>query len=343
MGQANAPKCPSCGQPQKVGCGCYSGLGGCGSRQNVDYEYTYEWTDKSEASVPPSGKDVCQQLPAMHVNGHREHSAAWKCISSQCCHPDRVPFETSAPEVADEAEEVKSDWNSSLNGSVPGEDKMPISGRSRSRIDEEPLDLEETARHKAKTSADKTEREETVDSLFVEQTPTNQLFQQKLTAETVDTAHPNHREIHMDSGRYVGQVDLATDTFNGFGWFESRSETVSLGYWTNGRLHGEGKQTWLDGRSYLGSFQHGVFSGHGTMRWKTKRGQMVYDGEYSNDKRHGEGKFTWPSGKSYSGQWVNGQRHGTGIDTTASGRQWRSVWEADVLIESDEPASSSVP
>lgn len=47
-------------------------------------------------------------------------------------------------------------------------------------------------------------------------------------------------------------------------------------------MHGKGKYTWPDGRSY--------------------------DGEYVNDKKEGKGIYTWADGRQYNGQWLNGKQ-----------------------------------
>ncbi len=46
-------------------------------------------------------------------------------------------------------------------------------------------------------------------------------------------------------------------------------------------MHGKGKITWPDGKSYTG--------------------------DYEDDKKHGEGIFEWPDGRKYIGSWKNGK------------------------------------
>ena len=46
-------------------------------------------------------------------------------------------------------------------------------------------------------------------------------------------------------------------------------------------MHGNGKQTWPDGRSY--------------------------NGQYDHDKKQGLGTFVWPDGRKYHGAWENGK------------------------------------
>ena len=71
-------------------------------------------------------------------------------------------------------------------------------------------------------------------------------------------------------------------------------------------MHGFGKITWADGRSY--------------------------EGEYINDKKQGNlfilgyGIFTWPDGRRYKGSWKKGRQHGKGIYITAHGDEKEGVW-----------------
>jgi len=46
-------------------------------------------------------------------------------------------------------------------------------------------------------------------------------------------------------------------------------------------MHGKGKITWTDGRSY--------------------------EGDYVDDKKHGFGTFTWSDGRKYIGMWEKGK------------------------------------
>jgi len=46
---------------------------------------------------------------------------------------------------------------------------------------------------------------------------------------------------------------------------------------------------------YLGEYKDGKFHGQGTETWSNGR---KYVGEWKNDKRHGQGTYTFPDGKS---------------------------------------------
>jgi len=150
----------------------------------------------------------------------------------------------------------------------------------------------------------------------------------------LDMTHPTYREVaSADGSAYRGQVQPGGETFHGYGCLRS-AETTAVGYWCNGKLHGQGQQSWPDGRVYRGQFRGGAFAGRGRMQWRHGRGAMVYEGEYLDDKKHGEGRFTWPSGKAYDGQWVRGQRHGVGEDISADGVRCRGLWQDNVFLHS---------
>mmetsp|Transcript_101057 Transcript_101057/g.184410 ORF Transcript_101057/g.184410 Transcript_101057/m.184410 type:complete len:349 (-) Transcript_101057:26-1072(-) len=341
MGQANSSKCLYCSQAQqRVG-------DGHDSEGPLGIEYVQEHTGLSSDRVQErdSATSSTPRPKAYAKNGFGGPQISMsQCFGHNCCHSQRLcqPYvhEPATDELACGLDETPPQRRPSLD------QKLAVSARSRGQLVDDQkavpvlsrsqpgeamavaLSASETEMSSMSASSEK-ESADTV-AVFVEHQP----IMQKLTVSRVDTEHPNYREYRVTSGLYKGQVNPDTEAFDGYGCFESRSESLSIGYWNNGKLNGQAKQTWRDGRVYLGHFQDGKFSGHGQMRWPTSRGHMVYEGEYFDDKRHGEGKFTWPSGKSYKGQWVKGQRHGIGIDTSSSGHQSRNVYEADILMES---------
>jgi hypothetical protein len=70
------------------------------------------------------------------------------------------------------------------------------------------------------------------------------------------------------------------------------------GQFANGMRHGEGEQTWPDGRKYKGQFVNDKKQGEGEHTWPDG---MKYKGQYFTDKRHGEGEHTWSDGRKYKG------------------------------------------
>lgn len=55
-------------------------------------------------------------------------------------------------------------------------------------------------------------------------------------------------------------------------------------------MHGRGKTSWPDGRSYEGEYKNyfNLFS-------------------YEDDKKHGTGTFIWSDGRKYIGEWKKGK------------------------------------
>jgi hypothetical protein len=54
---------------------------------------------------------------------------------------------------------------------------------------------------------------------------------------------------------------------------------------------------------YSGEWKDGKMNGNGKYEWDDGR---YYSGEYLNDKKHGFGEYKWISGKVYIGLWSNG-------------------------------------
>jgi len=133
-------------------------------------------------------------------------------------------------------------------------------------------------------------------------------------------------EEYEDGSTYKGQ--LIDGMRQGTGVWTSSTEQYS-GQWQQDQRHGEGSQTWQDGRVYQGQFSEGRFSGQGKMEWHTPHGLMVYEGQYINDQKQGHGKYIWPDGRVYDGQWVQGKRNGHAMYTNQSGVQREGHWKDD--------------
>ena len=79
----------------------------------------------------------------------------------------------------------------------------------------------------------------------------------------------------------------------------------------NGKPHGYGTWTQMDGATYVGQFVNGRKEGIGTFTWseKSPNGQNSYEGEWVNNRKHGKGKFTTVNGIDgghvEEGNWVD--------------------------------------
>lgn len=110
------------------------------------------------------------------------------------------------------------------------------------------------------------------------------------------------------NGVYKG--DWMNHQPNGYGEYTWDDGSFYEGQWTEGHRAGEGHYYDSDGvLRYTGSFENGVYSGHGTEYYESG---AIYIGGFENGQRHGYGEYYWPSGDIYRGNSVEGQRTGNG-------------------------------
>ncbi|KAL4715174.1 hypothetical protein ACJJTC_012221 [Scirpophaga incertulas] len=125
-----------------------------------------------------------------------------------------------------------------------------------------------------------------------------------------------------------------------------------MGRWLDGKIHGNGKVEWPDGKLYVGQFQLNALCGHGKMeipnvgiyegQWKDNLqngfGVMkyisgdIYEGYFKDGQPHGhgikkQGDFTCSSATIYTGEWVNGSKQGYGVmDDIGKGEKYLGNW-----------------
>lgn len=166
-------------------------------------------------------------------------------------------------------------------------------------------------------------------NLTLPEVATNQGEAEKATHDAVGGTLDHQEMTYKDGSTYKGQFSQEGKR-HGQGVWSSQNGKYE-GKWENDHQHGEGKQTWADGRVYTGEFAMGKFEGHGRMEWHTTQGLMVYDGQYSADKKHGSGKFVWPDGRTYDGEWLDGKRSGKALYQNSSGELKWGLWKEDKL------------
>ena len=99
---------------------------------------------------------------------------------------------------------------------------------------------------------------------------------------------------------------------------EIRKECIS------GDCHnGEGRIVWYT-MKYEGAFQLGKMHGQGRMGWADGR---QYDGDWVDGYQEGQGSMRWPEGKYYEGLWLQGLPHGEGMLRFRDGRVIRGRFE----------------
>lgn len=139
-------------------------------------------------------------------------------------------------------------------------------------------------------------------------------------------------ETYEDGSVYEGKHSRGLR--HGRGVWRSSEESYE-GQWADDHRHGDGRQTWRDGRVFVGQFVDGSFGGHGRMEWRAgSQGSelTVFDGQYVADLKHGHGRFQWPDGRIYDGEWRAGMRNGRAAFTNAQGVTRRGLWKDDTLI-----------
>ncbi|KAK2566817.1 MORN repeat-containing protein 4 [Acropora cervicornis] len=101
------------------------------------------------------------------------------------------------------------------------------------------------------------------------------------------------------------------------------------GEWSNeGRKHGLGHLTLVNGTRYMGQFQNGFCHGHGVSRFPDG---SVYEGEFQNGKYSGFGVFTRNDGMRYEGKFNNGGADGEGLITFPDGTNGRPRQEGHFI------------
>ena len=103
------------------------------------------------------------------------------------------------------------------------------------------------------------------------------------------------------------------DCNNGYGtyiWWNGDTDDRSwshgdkyVGYFLDGKMHGQGSYYFVNGNIYTGSYVNGIRSGYGTFSYNSGE---KYTGNFLNNKKHGKGTFTNNKGVSKSVEYRNG-------------------------------------
>lgn len=114
--------------------------------------------------------------------------------------------------------------------------------------------------------------------------------------------------------------DIFMGTFNekgegsGYGTKTYANGSQYVGYWKNGRPHGQGTCTYAAGsgskyrynpkKKYEGNWQDGEHHGQGTLTYSDG---TKYQGPFINSRYHGTGKIIYPDGKVHERNWNFGE------------------------------------
>ena len=80
------------------------------------------------------------------------------------------------------------------------------------------------------------------------------------------------------------------------------------GEFKGGFKHGQGVETFSDGKKYEGGWKDNTFNGHGIMTYPNGE---TYEGERKGFDEHGQVIITYPDGTTKKGEYVAGELQGT--------------------------------
>jgi hypothetical protein len=105
---------------------------------------------------------------------------------------------------------------------------------------------------------------------------------------------------------------------DGYGKAVMPNGNVIEGNFVDGLLN-EGKETYPNGRQYVGQFKALRYHGHGIDTYPDGR---VYTGEFKEGHPDGKGKMTFPDGRVYIGEFTKGRLEGQGEEVRKNGTRY---------------------
>lgn len=105
---------------------------------------------------------------------------------------------------------------------------------------------------------------------------------------------------------------------------ETEKRKAFHGNYQNGKMHGWGVLTWVDGKTYEGHFKEDQITGKGTMKWISG---AEYIGEFVDGEFNGQGTYKFANGDSYVGAFLKGQMTGQGKKNYTNGMTYSGEWE----------------
>lgn len=116
--------------------------------------------------------------------------------------------------------------------------------------------------------------------------------------------------------------------------YDDRYDGQVEGTLVDGRLEGQARVTWRDGRRLDGTFRDGLVAGQATHVWPDGR---VYEGEWKDDRRTGFGTLTFPSGNKYVGRFLRNRPTEPGEFVTADGERYRARIDSRGKVSAGAP------
>ena len=171
----------------------------------------------------------------------------------------------------------------------------------------------------------------------------------------------NNFALAQDIKTYSVYVCIEGNCDNGQGTQDyDQGKSKYVGEFKNGKRHGQGTFTWIDGSKYVGEFKKGKRHGQGTRTWSAcyrpcGKNEKEYVGEFKGGLAHGQGTETYengykyvggffrgewrgqgtltlPDGYKYVGEFLYSNFHGQGTETSADGTIRKGIWRKGKLV-----------
>ena len=101
-----------------------------------------------------------------------------------------------------------------------------------------------------------------------------------------------------------------------------------VGDMKNGKRHGYGTNTFVNGDKYIGEFKNNYYDGQGVMYWASG---SKYEGQLKSGKQHGQGTFNSWNGDKYVGEWKFDYKDGQGVMYFANGKVQEGIWRRGIF------------
>ena len=107
-----------------------------------------------------------------------------------------------------------------------------------------------------------------------------------------------------------------------------------VGDFKDGKIHGQGTFTWINGAKYTGEWKYGKRT-QGTI---IRLDGATYVGEWRDQLPNGKGAYEWVDGTKYIGQFKDGKRNGEGTYTDIDGKVEFGIWKNDEFQYAKTPS-----
>jgi len=125
---------------------------------------------------------------------------------------------------------------------------------------------------------------------------------------------------------YVASFNFFEGKVNGQGTQTFANGEKYVGEFKDGKSNGQGTQTFANGEKYAGEFKDGKSHGQGT---KTFANGDKYVGEFKDGTLSGQATYVWANGDKHVGEFENNKRNGQGAFTAVDGYKYVGEFKDD--------------